>query len=74
MPKKLLPIFKEHNLKSIHNELDDYWNEIYVVTNIQRTQFKINSQQSISSIKKASVVTNIQRTQFKINSQQLIGK
>ena len=40
----LLPIYKEHNLSSIHNQ------KLYtvvvgeVVTNIQRTQFKFNSQ------------------------------
>ena len=42
---ELLPIFKEHNLKSIHN-LSIFHQQIQeVVTNIQRTQFKINSQQ-----------------------------
>ena len=42
--QKLLPIFKEHNLKAIHNfALPNRVKEI-VVTNIQRTQFKSNSQ------------------------------
>ena len=40
----LLPIFKEHNLKSIHNTQKRNWRPSKVVTNIQRTQFKINSQ------------------------------
>ena len=41
---ELLPIFKEHNLKSIHNKIRFLVAPSKVVTNIQRTQFKINSQ------------------------------
>ena len=40
----LLPIYKEHNLSSIHNESMSKGKMTYVVTNIQRTQFKFNSQ------------------------------
>ena len=40
----LLPIYKEHNLSSIHNTLDNLFSLSIVVTNIQRTQFKFNSQ------------------------------
>ena len=41
----LLPIFKEHNLKAIHNNSGKMVFAYSVVTNIQRTQFKSNSQQ-----------------------------
>ncbi len=42
--KQLLPIFKEHNLKAIHNRIELLQAHHRVVTNIQRTQFKSNSQ------------------------------
>ena len=41
----LLPIYKEHNLSSIHNLIPIKYLKGTVVTNIQRTQFKFNSQQ-----------------------------
>jgi len=41
----LLPIYKEHNLSSIHNWNLPTLSTNKVVTNIQRTQFKFNSQQ-----------------------------
>ena len=66
----LLPIYKEHNLSSIHNNGLPYLLLGNVVTNIQRTQFKFNSQQSEKSADLLTVVTNIQRTQFKFNSQR----
>ena len=43
----MLPIYKEHNLSSIHNPLDISAAIALVVTNIQRTQFKFNSQPSV---------------------------
>ena len=42
--KELLPIYKEHNLSSIHNFDTQEKARDKVVTNIQRTQFKFNSQ------------------------------
>jgi len=42
--KRLLPIYKEHNLSSIHNVIPGGLEGPIVVTNIQRTQFKFNSQ------------------------------
>ena len=42
----------------------------FVEINIQRTQFKINSQHQVFLIILLGVEINIQRTQFKINSQQ----
>ena len=41
---ELLPIYKEHNLSSIHNKKECSIWLWEVVTNIQRTQFKFNSQ------------------------------
>ena len=40
----LKSIYKEHNLKSIHNKDVGGFVGGYVEINIQRTQFKINSQ------------------------------
>ncbi len=51
---ELLPIFKEHNLKSIHNDIGVHDDSFHVVTNIQRTQFKINSQPNFLNSKSTS--------------------